>query len=122
MAHTKIRTSASPEQVFAVLTDANAYAEWVVGAKQVRAVDEAWPAPGSAFHHSLGAGPATLNDSTTVAELDAPRRLVLCGRARPLATMAIVLDVHRFGDGTEVTITEQAAAGLPSCLSDRRPG
>jgi uncharacterized protein YndB with AHSA1/START domain len=116
MARTKIRTTASPEQVFAVLTDPGAYADWVVGAKQIRAVDEAWPAPGSAFHHSLGAGPAMLNDSTTVTELDAPRRLVLCGRARPLTTMAIELDVHPVGEATEVTITERAATGAPRWL------
>ena len=116
MARTKIRTTASPEQVFAVLTDPEAYVDWVVGAKAIRAVDEDWPAVGSAFHHSLGAGPATLDDSTTVTELEAPWRLVLCGRAGPLATMAIVLEVHRAGEETEVTIVERAAAGAPSWL------
>ena len=38
MARTSIRTHASPERVFDVLTDAEAYARWVVGAKQVRGV------------------------------------------------------------------------------------
>jgi uncharacterized protein YndB with AHSA1/START domain len=116
MARTTIRTAVSPDRVFEVLTDAEAYADWVVGAKQVRAVDDGWPAPGTAFHHSVGAGPATLDDSTTVVELDPPRRLVLRGRARPLGTMAIALDVRRAADGTEITITERPAAGPPRWL------
>src|SRR4051812_44355563 len=114
MARTSIRSDASPERVFDVLTDAVAYPHWVVGAKQVRAVDEGWPAPGTAFHHSVGAGPARLDDATTVIELDPPRRLVLRGRARPLGTMAIVLDVRGADGGTEITITERPAAGPPS--------
>jgi uncharacterized protein YndB with AHSA1/START domain len=116
MARTSIRTHASPERVFTVLTNAEAYAHWVVGAKQVRAVDDGWPAPGTAFHHSVGAGPAKLDDSTTVIELDSPRRLILKGRARPLGTMSIVLDVRRSDDRTEITITEQPAAGPPRWL------
>ena len=116
MARTSIRTDASPERVFSVLADAKAYPHWVVGAKQVRAVDEGWPAPGTAFHHSIGAGPASVDDATTVVELDPPRRLVLRGRARPLGTMAIVLDVRRAADETEITITERPAAGPPSWL------
>ena len=116
MARTSTRTDATPERVFKVLIDAEAYPRWVVGAKQVRAVDDGWPAPGTAFHHSVGAGPACVDDATTVVELDPPRRLVLRGRARPLGTMAIVLDVRRAGDETEITITEQPAAGPPTWL------
>jgi uncharacterized protein YndB with AHSA1/START domain len=116
MARTTIRTDVSPERVFEILTKAEAYSDWVVGAKQVRAVDDGWPAPGTAFHHSVGVGPAKLDDATTVVELDPPRRLVLRGRARPLGTMAIVLDVRRADDRTEITISEQPAAGPPSWL------
>ena len=80
------------------------------------AVDDGWPAPGTAFHHSVGAGPATLDDATTVVELDSPHRLVLRGRARPLGTMSIALDVRRADGATEITITEEPAAGPPSWL------
>jgi uncharacterized protein YndB with AHSA1/START domain len=116
MARTRIRTDASPERVFEILADADAYPRWVVGAKQVRSVDAGWPAPGTAFHHSVGAGLARLDDATTVVELDPPRRLVLRGRARPLGTMAIVLDVRRADSQTEITIAERPAAGPPSWL------
>jgi uncharacterized protein YndB with AHSA1/START domain len=116
MARTRTRTDATPERVFKVLTDAEAYPRWVVGAKQIRAVDAGWPAPGTAFHHSVGAGPASLDDATTVVELDSPRRMVLKGGARPLGTMAIVLDVRRAGDDTEITITENPVGGPPTWL------
>ena len=58
------RLNCSPEQVFAVLRDGWTYPVWVVGASRMRSVDEGWPAPGSKLHHSFGAWPLLLNDTT----------------------------------------------------------
>lgn len=72
-------------EVFAVLAEPRTYPEWLVGAKAVRSVDDAWPAPGSSFRHRVGLfGPLTLADSSTSLALDAPHALVLEVRARPV--------------------------------------
>jgi len=42
-----LEMEATPEEIFAVLADGHAYDDWVVGAKQIRAVDADWPAKGS---------------------------------------------------------------------------
>ena len=46
--------SATPEQVWDVLADGWLYPVWVVGASRMREVEDAWPAPGSKLHHSVG--------------------------------------------------------------------
>ncbi|GAC1316611.1 MAG: SRPBCC family protein [Acidimicrobiales bacterium] len=95
-----------PEQVFAVLADPFRYHEWVVGAKEVRGVDGDWPEPGSVFHHSLGMGPLTLQDNTECLEVDAPRRIVLEARARPLGRARIEIRLVAVPEGTRVTMDE----------------
>ncbi len=72
MARTTIHVIAAPERVFAVLEDPSTYDEWVVGCKEIRGVDGVWPEPGATFHHSVGIGPITVHDSTSVVEAAAP--------------------------------------------------
>src|SRR5688572_718381 len=92
-----------PEVIFGVLTDPWRYADWVVGAKKIRAVDETWPEPGSRFHHRVGVGRLTIEDSTVVEAFNPPNRLVLRARARPagVARVTITLVPTRDG-GTDV--------------------
>jgi uncharacterized protein YndB with AHSA1/START domain len=97
---------ASPERVFAVLADAPAYAEWVVGSKEIRDADAAFPARGSRFHHSIGIGPLVLRDHTEVLESDPPWRLRLRARARPFGSATVTLELAPEGDGTAVTMIE----------------
>jgi uncharacterized protein YndB with AHSA1/START domain len=59
-----------PEQVFAVLADPAAYADWVVGSDTIRDADPTWPAVGSKFHHRVGIGLLKVNDHTEVVEVD----------------------------------------------------
>jgi uncharacterized protein YndB with AHSA1/START domain len=102
-----------PEAVFAVLADPWRYADWVVGAKRVRDVDATWPAVGSRFHHRVGIGPLTLDDSTVVEEIDPPRRLVLRARARPAGVARVSLELLATGDGgTDVEMGEVPISGL----------
>ena len=56
MAENHVRIDAPADAVFAVLADADAYAQWVVGAKEIRSSDPEWPNVGSRFYHSVGAG------------------------------------------------------------------
>lgn len=73
-----------PATVFAALADPETYPHWLVGARDIRNVEENWPEPGSRFHHRVGlVGPLKVADSTEVLAIDAPRTLSLEVRARP---------------------------------------
>lgn len=102
----------SPEVIFGVLTDPWRYPDWVVGAKKIRGVDETWPAPGSRFHHRVGLGRLTIDDSTVVETFNPPNRLVLRARARPagIARVTITLVPTRDG-GTDVEMAERPIGG-----------
>jgi uncharacterized protein YndB with AHSA1/START domain len=98
--------------IFSVLSDPWRYADWVVGAKRIRGVDSTWPEPGSRFHHRVGVGPLTIEDSTVVEAYNPPNRLVLRARARPagIARVTITLVPTRDG-GTDVELEEYPVGG-----------
>jgi uncharacterized protein YndB with AHSA1/START domain len=116
MARTTTRIAATPDRVFAVLADAWTYERWVVGCEEIRDVDDGWPAPGATFHHSVGLGPVTVRDTTTVIEADPPRRLVLRARARPTGVACVELDLAALDGGTEVVMLERPVSGPPALL------
>jgi uncharacterized protein YndB with AHSA1/START domain len=116
MAENTIHIDASPDEVFAFFADGCTYADWVVGAKKVRRSEEAWPAVGSRFHHSVGIGLLVLNDRTEVLELDAPKRLVLDARAFPLGRALVELVIEPDGMGTRVVMREHLL-GVPAFVN-----
>jgi hypothetical protein len=91
---------ATPEEVFAVLADGYAYDDWVVGAKQIRAVDADWPARGSQFHHEIGVGPIDISV-----------------RFRPAGTAVVDLTMEPIGDArTRVVMKETPTSGAARAL------
>jgi uncharacterized protein YndB with AHSA1/START domain len=112
MARTTLRTDATPEQVFAVLDDPWRFADWVVGAKKIRAVDATWPEPGSRFHHRFGFGPFTIDDSTVLEERVPGERMVLRARARPTGVARVIVDLVPAEGGTEIQIEEHPISGF----------
>jgi len=111
----------SPEEVFAVLADGRRYADWVVGAKRVRGVDDTWPAPGSRFHHEVGVGPLTIQDSSELVSMDPPRQVVLEVRAWPAGKARVTITVSPGeGGGSEVLI-EEVPTGGPAKTIDSWP-
>lgn len=110
MARTQTTVPAPIERVFAVLADPYRYHEWVVGAKEIRDADAGWPAPGSIFHHSIGEGPLTLKDNTQCLEVDAPTRIVLEARARPLGRARVDIRLEQVDGGTQVVMEEEATS------------
>lgn len=112
MARNEIAVDATPEQVFAVLADPYCYADWVVGAKAVRAADPAWPQPGTLLHHKVGAGPVELRDNTKVLDCDPPWVLVLEARARPLGVAEVRIEVDADGEGSRVVLHEYVVRPL----------
>jgi uncharacterized protein YndB with AHSA1/START domain len=100
--------AASPERVFAVLSDPDSYGSWVVGSDVIRDADDDWPAVGSRFQHRVGWGALKVNDDAEVVAADPPHRLELQAKARPLGTAHVVLELERRGGGTLVTMVEDA--------------
>jgi carbon monoxide dehydrogenase subunit G len=104
--------AAPVEAVFAVLSDARRYPEWVVGASRLRTVDDTFPEPGSAFGHKIGIWPLLINDETKVVARDGMHRLTL--RAEIGAFGAATVDLRLQPDGadhTRVRLTETPAMG-----------
>lgn len=120
MSTTTWQASCSPDAVFAVLSDGWLFSGWVVGASRIRGVDEGWPAKGTNIHHSVGAWPLLINDSTTVLEVEPGRRLVLEARAWPTGEARVDIGIEPSPGGCRITITEDAVAGpatlIPSPL------
>ena len=116
MAHTTIHIATAPERVFAVLSEPATYDRWVVGCKEIRGVDGPWPQPGATFHHSVGLGPVTVRDTTSVVESVPARRLVLRARARPTGIVRVEIDLTARNGGTEAAMTEFPIEGPPAWL------
>ena len=119
MAITEANFSVPPARIFAVLSDPESYADWVVGSHSIRDADPNWPAVGSRFHHRVGTGPLTVNDHTEVLQVDPPHRLVLRARARPLGTAKVELVLEPRDGGTHVTMTEVAGDRLSQLALNR---
>lgn len=116
MSITTTHVDAPPGRVFDLLDDAWSYEFWVVGCQDIRAVDDGWPAPGAAFHHSAGLGPLTVKDSTVIVARDRPRSLELRARARPAGIARVHFTLAEQGSGTTVTIEEAPIEGIPARL------
>lgn len=96
----------SPDAVWGALADAGTYGDWVVGSKRIRAADDAWPAPGARFHHTVGVGPLSIDDHTESLEADPPSLLRLRAKARPFGTAQVTLELTPSDGGTFVRMTE----------------
>jgi uncharacterized protein YndB with AHSA1/START domain len=112
-------SSASPDAVFAVLADGHRYADWVVGAKKIRTVDPAWPAPGSTFRHKVGVGPIEIKDSSTVEAVEPGRSITLRVRARPVGIARVHIELEPAPDGgTEIHMDETPVDGAAKVLDN----
>lgn len=116
------RTSASPADVWAVLSNGWMYGSWVVGTSRVRAVEAGWPAVGTKVHHSVGAWPLLLNDETTVVEVHSGSSLILQPKGWPAGEARVELTLERDYQhrphGTIITIIEDAVSG-PAALTPK---
>jgi uncharacterized protein YndB with AHSA1/START domain len=100
-----------PEQVWDVLADGQAYADWVVGTTGIRAVDDGWPALARSIHYTVGWGPLALRGRTTVRQVEEGRRLGLEADAGLLGSARIVIELSEWGDGTVIVIDEHPLRG-----------
>jgi uncharacterized protein YndB with AHSA1/START domain len=111
---------ATPEQVYAVLSDGWNYADWVVGAVHIRAVDPTWPATGSHVHHKVGAWPLMIADATEVLACDPAGHLALKARMWPAGEARVELTWQPTSTGrTRVVMTEQFTGGPAVALRNK---
>lgn len=104
--------NASPERVFAELSDGWTYTSWVVGAMHMRDVDPTWPKEGARLHHRVGVWPIGTSDTTQVLECEPPHRLVLQARGWPAGEARIVFTLEADGAGAcTVTMDEWPTHG-----------
>lgn len=112
MTTTSVDVDAARETVFRVIADPSTYPDWLVGARTIRSVDDAWPEEGSAFRHVIGVAPVVVPGSTTSMHVDPGRRLDLRAGMGPLGAAEVSF---RLSDtptgGTRVEVDERFVAG-----------
>lgn len=109
--------------VWKVIADGWLYSGWVVGASRIRAVDDRWPQVGSKLHHSVGAWPLLINDSTSVTAMEPGRKLELLARGWPMGEAKVLITMEDLGGSQcRVSIGEDAVKGpgklVPKALRD----
>ncbi|HEX6872267.1 MAG TPA: SRPBCC family protein, partial [Micromonosporaceae bacterium] len=88
------------------------YSDWVVGTAHIRAVDEQWPAPGTAIYHKAGPWPLSVQDKTVSLRCEPPHLLILSPRMWPLGQAKVELELTEVRpDTTEVRLPEDFEAG-----------
>lgn len=121
MVEVNVDIGTSREEVFAVLADGWAYANWVVGASHIREVDWNWPEAGSRIHHSIGPWPLQIHDVTVSQGADPPARLELRARMWPVGEAQVRIELEELSPTlTRARLSEEIVAGparrLPSAL------
>lgn len=111
----------SPDAVWAVLADPYTYPDWLVGAQRMRSVDDGFPRPGTAFHHSVGPiEEATVDDRSESLDADPPHRLLLdvhIGRLEGIVEFVITPE----GDGSRLVFREKPAGTMAVATPALRP-
>ncbi len=101
-----------PTVVFDALVTPETYPEWLVGCREIRAIDTDWPAVESRFHHRVGlVGPLTVDDSTKVLAIDSPHQLTLEVRFRPLGRGMVTFTLEPGGLQDTVVTFEEVPLG-----------
>jgi uncharacterized protein YndB with AHSA1/START domain len=107
MTTVEITLAAPRSDVWDALVDVRTYPTWLIGARRIRAVDEGWPEPGTAFHHVVGlGGPFTIADRTRSVAVVPQQHLELDVRARPLVQATVTFDLSDAAGGTHVVMEE----------------
>ncbi|WP_067686302.1 SRPBCC family protein [Nocardia jejuensis] len=108
------------DEVFAILADGWSYGHWVVGSTHIRRVDSNWPQVGSRIHHSVGAWPLMVQDSTAVLEVESPHLLELQARLWSFGQARIRMELSARDSGdTLVRMIETVTHGPAALMPDR---
>jgi hypothetical protein len=105
-----------PEDVFSVLSDGWLYGMWVVGSARIRDVDATWPRPGAKIHHSVGAWPVLISDTSEVDRFDEPHLIELRVRAWPAGEAQVILTCTPLDDDRVEVVMEEFPVSGPATL------
>jgi hypothetical protein len=106
----------APRAIFDVLRDGTSYSHWVVGTREIRAIEVGWPAPGTAIHYTVGYGPLRKEDHTRSLRYEPDTELELEVQIWPAGAAIVVLTVSGDESGSTVSIEERPNKGLAKLL------
>ncbi|MFF7216938.1 SRPBCC family protein [Streptomyces sp. NPDC008238] len=106
----------APEDVWAVLSDATRYGEWVVGPSSSRQGDGDWPEVGSSIEYTVLLGPVKLTGETIVRICRPPRQLELEALSGWLGSARIAFELCPWGRDTLVIVDEHPLRGPGGAL------
>jgi hypothetical protein len=106
------------DDVWRVVTDGSTYADWVVGTRAIRAVDDGFPAVGERLHYTVGRWPLRHDSATEVLGIDhAERCIELAIHSQPAGRLKVVISLTPRGTSrTLVEITEHPCDGVLAAL------
>lgn len=98
--------------VWDVLIDPSTYPDWLVGAADVRDIDDDWPNVGARFQHRVGFGRLSIPDHSEVLDIEPGRLLRLAVKARPFVSAVATFELLSDATGTVVTLEEEPGPRL----------
>ncbi|MFD5747489.1 SRPBCC domain-containing protein [Streptomyces sp. NPDC127033] len=106
----------TPEAVWAVLSDAERYGDWVVGTAQAEPDEGQWPEVGATLRYQIRIGPLTLHNRTVVRRSEPPAALELEADSGPLGTARIAMELRPWGGHTLLIFDEHPLRGAGGAL------
>lgn len=101
----------TPEDVWAVLGDADRYGEWVVGPSGSEQGDGDWPQVGSSIRYTVELGPVKLKGTTVVRVCRPGRQLELEALSGWLGSARIAIELRPWAEDTLVIVDEHPLRG-----------
>lgn len=105
-----------PADVWAVLSDAERYGDWVVGASRAEVDEGQWPELGAVLRYEIKIGPATLRNRTVVRRSEPVTALELEADSGPLGTARIAMELRPWGGHTLLIFDEHPLRGAGGAL------
>ncbi|WP_107440039.1 SRPBCC family protein [Streptomyces sp. 142MFCol3.1] len=112
--HRLIKTA--PETVWAVLSDAGRYADWVVGTAESHETRGQWPHVDSALGYEIRLGPVRVGNETVVRRCKEGSVLELEAKAGFLGTARIFVELRSWGGHCLVIVDEHPLQGAGGAL------
>ncbi|MGW5354072.1 SRPBCC family protein [Streptomyces sp. NPDC004031] len=100
------------EDVWKVLADRDAYADWVAGTSASHGGSGDWPQEGASLEYDVRLGPWSLSGSTVVREQHRPSRLALEIDSGALGTARVDIEVRPWGKDSLVIVDEHPLTGV----------